>query len=44
LAGGRGGQGIEDFFVATPGLTPIAGTSTPASTTPAPPTSSGNGY
>jgi hypothetical protein len=36
--------GIEDFFVATPGLTPIAGTSTPASTTPAPPTSSGNGY
>jgi hypothetical protein len=30
--------------MATPGLTPIAGTSTSASTTPAPPTSSGNGY
>jgi predicted lipoprotein with Yx(FWY)xxD motif len=43
-AGQVTGQGVEDFFVATPGLTPTAGTSTPASTTPAPPISSGNGY
>jgi predicted lipoprotein with Yx(FWY)xxD motif len=43
------GQGVEDFFVATPGLAPIAGTSAPASTAPAStvsaaPTGSGHGY
>jgi predicted lipoprotein with Yx(FWY)xxD motif len=39
-----GGQGVEDFFVATPGLTPIAGTSAPAVTVPAAPAGSGYGY
>ena len=43
-AGQVTGPGVEDFFAATPGLTPIAGTSTPPSTAPAPPTSSGYGY
>ena len=38
------GQGVEDFFVATPGLTPIAGNPAPAATTPAAPTSSSYGY
>jgi len=39
-AGQVTGQGVEDFFVATPGLTPTAGTSAPAA--PAAPT--GNPY
>ena len=43
-AGQVTGQGVENFLVATPGLTQIAGTSAPASTAPAPPTSSGYGY
>ena len=43
-AGQVTGQGVENFFVATPGLTPIAGTSAPAVTVPAAPTSSGYGY
>ena len=46
-AGQVSGQGVEDFFVATPGLTPIAGSSTAGSSTTAgtaPPASSGNGY
>jgi predicted lipoprotein with Yx(FWY)xxD motif len=48
-AGQVGGQGVEDFFVATPGLTPIAGSSTAGSSTtagtaPAAPTGSGYGY
>jgi predicted lipoprotein with Yx(FWY)xxD motif len=38
------GQGVQDFFVATPGLTSIAGTSAPAVTVPAAPTGSGYGY
>jgi predicted lipoprotein with Yx(FWY)xxD motif len=38
------GQGVEDFFVATPGLTPISGSSAPAGTAPAAPTGSGYGY
>jgi predicted lipoprotein with Yx(FWY)xxD motif len=41
-AGQVTGQGVEDFFVATPGLTPIAGSSSPAGTVP--PAPSGNGY
>ena len=48
-AGQVSGQGVEDFFVATPGLTPIsgsstAGSSTTAGTAPAAPTGSGYGY
>jgi predicted lipoprotein with Yx(FWY)xxD motif len=40
-AGQVTGQGVEDFFVATPALTPTAGTPAPASTAPA---GSGYGY
>jgi predicted lipoprotein with Yx(FWY)xxD motif len=36
------GQGVQNFFVATPGLAPIAGQ--PAGTAPATPPSSGLGY
>ena len=51
-AGQVTGQGVQGFFVATPGLTPIAGSSTAGSSTagssttagPAPAASSGNGY
>jgi predicted lipoprotein with Yx(FWY)xxD motif len=43
-AGQVTGQGVEDFFVATPGLAAITGTSAPAVTVPAAPTSSGYGY
>jgi predicted lipoprotein with Yx(FWY)xxD motif len=43
-AGQVTGQGVEDFFVATPGLTPLAGTSAPAVAVPAAPTGSGYGY
>ena len=51
-AGQVTGQGVERFFVATPGLTPIAGSSTagsstagsPATAGTAPAASSGNGY
>src|SRR5271154_1530990 len=43
------GQGVQGFFVATPGLTPIsgsstAGSSTAAGTAPAAPSGSGYGY
>ena len=41
------GQGVQGFFVATPGLTPIAGSSAGGSSTPAgtaPAATSGNGY
>ena len=41
-AGQVTGQGVQGFFVATPGLTPITGFSTAAGTTPT--ASSGNGY
>ena len=48
-AGQVSGQGVQGFFVATPGLTPItgsqpAGSSTTAGTAPAPAASSGSGY
>ena len=48
-AGQVTGQGVQGFFVATPGLTPIAGSSTAGSSTtagtaPAPAASSGSGY
>ena len=38
------GQGVQNFFVATPGLTPIASSSAPAGTVPAAPASHGYGY
>jgi predicted lipoprotein with Yx(FWY)xxD motif len=41
-AGQVTGQGVQDFFVATPGLTPIAGS--PAPSAPAPAAPSGNPY
>src|SRR6516164_4784266 len=36
------GQGVQNFFVATPGLTPITGSPAPAGTVPAAPAA--NGY
>ena len=41
-AGQVTGQGVQGFFVATPRLTPISGSSAP--TAAAPPAPSGNGY
>ena len=41
-AGQVTGQGVQGFFVATPGLTPLAGS--PAPTAAAPPAPAGNGY
>ena len=41
-AGQVTGQGVQRFFVATPGLTPLAGSAAP--TAAAPPAPSGNGY
>jgi predicted lipoprotein with Yx(FWY)xxD motif len=41
-AGQVSGQGVSDFFVATPGLTPIAGS--PAGTIPTAPAGGGLGY
>jgi Secreted repeat of unknown function len=41
-AGQVTGQGVSDFFVATPGLAPITGS--PASAGPAPAAPSGGGY
>jgi predicted lipoprotein with Yx(FWY)xxD motif len=42
------GQGVQNFFVATPGIAPLAGTSAgtsaPAASTPATPASGGYGY
>ena len=46
-AGQVTGQGVQGFFVATPGLTPLTGSSTAGSSTTAgtaPVASSGNGY
>src|SRR5690348_4857339 len=43
-AGQVTGQGVQNFFVATPGLTPIARSSAPAGTVPAAPSSHGYGY
>jgi Secreted repeat of unknown function len=43
-AGQVTGQGVQGFFVATPGLTPIAGSSTTAGTAPAAPSGGGYGY
>jgi predicted lipoprotein with Yx(FWY)xxD motif len=38
------GQGVQNFFVATPGLTPIATAPAPAATVPATPSAHGYGY
>ena len=43
-AGQVTGQGVQAFFVATPGLTPIAGSSTSAGTAPAAPAGNPYGY
>jgi predicted lipoprotein with Yx(FWY)xxD motif len=43
-AGQVTGQGVQGFFVATPGLAPLAGSSGTASTAPAAPSGSGYGY
>ncbi len=43
-AGQVTGQGFQDFFVATPGLAPIAGSSAPVGTIPAAPSGNGYGY
>jgi predicted lipoprotein with Yx(FWY)xxD motif len=40
-AGQVTGQGVQNFFVATPGLTPVATTSAPAGTVPAAPSAHG---
>jgi predicted lipoprotein with Yx(FWY)xxD motif len=38
------GQGVQGFFVATPGLAPITGSQAPAGQAPAAPSSGGFGY
>ncbi len=38
------GQGVQNFFVATPGIAPLSGTSAPTGTVPASPASGGYGY
>jgi len=43
-AGQVTGQGVQNFFVATPGLTPIASSPAPAGTVPAAPPANGYGY
>ena len=43
-AGQVTGQGVQNFFVATPGLTPITGSPAPAGTVPAAPAAPGYGY
>jgi predicted lipoprotein with Yx(FWY)xxD motif len=43
-AGQVTGQGVQDFFVATPALAQITGSPAPASTVPAAPSGSGYGY
>ena len=43
-AGQVTGQGVQGFFVATPGLAPIAGSSASTGTVPAAPSGNGYGY
>jgi predicted lipoprotein with Yx(FWY)xxD motif len=43
-AGQVTGQGVQGFFVATPGLTPLTGSPTSTGTVPATPSGSGYGY
>jgi predicted lipoprotein with Yx(FWY)xxD motif len=43
-AGQVTGQGVQDFFIATPGLAPITSSSAPAGPAPAVPSGGGFGY
>ena len=43
-AGQVTGQGVQGFFVATPGLTPLTGSATSTGTVPATPSGAGYGY
>jgi predicted lipoprotein with Yx(FWY)xxD motif len=43
-AGQVTGQGVQNFFVATPGLAPIASSTAPAGMVPATPSAHGYGY
>ena len=43
-AGQVTGQGVQNFFVATPGLTPLASSTAPAGTAPAAPAAPGYGW
>jgi predicted lipoprotein with Yx(FWY)xxD motif len=43
-AGQVTGQGVQGFFVATPGLAPLTGSSTATGTVPATPSGTGYGY
>ena len=43
-AGQVTGQGVQGFFVATPGLTALAGSSAPTAAAPPPPSGNGYGY
>jgi predicted lipoprotein with Yx(FWY)xxD motif len=43
-AGQVTGQGVQGFFVATPGLTPLTGSPTSTGTVPATPSGTGHGY
>ena len=43
-AGQVTGQGVQDFFVATPGLVPLTGSAAPAAPAPAAPPGGGYGY
>jgi hypothetical protein len=38
------GQGVQNFFVATPGMATLAGTPAPAASAPASPANGGYGY
>jgi predicted lipoprotein with Yx(FWY)xxD motif len=44
FTGDRAGQGFQNFFVATPGLAPVAGSPAPATPAPNAPPVGGNGY
>jgi predicted lipoprotein with Yx(FWY)xxD motif len=43
-AGQVTGQGVQDFFVVTPGLAPLTTSAVPAEPAPAPPSGAGYGY
>jgi predicted lipoprotein with Yx(FWY)xxD motif len=43
-AGQVTGQGVQNFFVATPGLAPVTASSAPGGTVPAAPSANGYGY
>jgi len=43
-AGQVTGQGVQNFFAATPGLAPVTASSAPGGTLPAAPSANGYGY